>query len=182
MSNAYFSNSDSLTVGSNINGPQVLFEYAGRQIQIPIPPGMDPIVAVNNYIAALRGGFGGGDPNRIDDLQGTENPDNLVNIEPSSNDDSPLDMTELDAVSVVPENDAAYNGSIGNNFASGWNVDGVNTIKGYQPYSTIPVLTAPETPGFQIPSLEGFFQGTIELPRLRIRRKEFAGTGLLRGQ
>lgn len=183
MSNAYFRNADALTVGSNINGPQVLFEYAGRQVQIPIPPGVDPIVAVNDYIRALQGGFGGQAGFAKDDLQQTEHPDDVQKVDPSSEDAVPADMENLDRSSIFPEDESNASGSMYNNFGSGWSPDGVNTIYGYQPMSAIPVLRVePQQSGVEIPTLSGFWQGDLKLPQLRIRRREFAGLGLGRGK
>lgn len=181
MSNAYFRNSDPLTVGSNINGPQVQFEYAGRMIQIPVPNGVSPIVAANDYIRALRGGFGGQAGFNPDDVQPSENPDLLENTEPSTGDDSPSDMTDLDKSSDVPADAVTYSGSLPSNYGSGWSPDGINTVKGYQPVSALPVLIVPEqATGNSIPTLSGFFQGDIDIPRLRLRRG-VAGLGLMRG-
>lgn len=180
MSNAYFRNSDSLTVGSNVNGPQVQFEYAGRLIQIPVPPGVDPLVAVNDYVRALRGGFGSSAGFDRDDLQPSQHPDNLDDANPSSGDDAPTDSELLNNASVQP-NDPNY-GNQPSQYGSSWTPDGVNTVKGYQPRDSVPVLQIPqENTGVSIPVLEGFFQGTIpSLPKLRLRR-QLAGTGMMRG-
>lgn len=175
MANAYFRSMEGLTSGENINGPQVQFEYAGRLVQIPVPEGTSPIVAANDYIRALRGGFGGQgafDPVVEADAsaQTTDNPDDLIKIVPASGDDVPQDVldNELNESNISPITET--------NALSDWNVDGINSIKGHNPGSHVPVLIAPET-GVSVPTLEGFFQGVSRqasgisgLPQLFLRR------------
>lgn len=181
MANAYFRNMEGLTAGENINGPQVQFKYAGRLVQIPVPDGVSPIVAANDYIRALRGGFGNtgvSDPqDEFGDNQLTDNPDDLIQVVPANDDDVPSDVV-ADALNESNESANAFTNAV-----SDWNVDGINSIKGYQPGSHVPVLTVADQ-GIDLPVLEGFFQGVSRtasgisgLPQLFIRRGFVTGTG-----
>lgn len=172
MANAYFqSDSENIFVGSNNLGAQVVFEYAGNTIQLPVADGMNPTAVANEYISSLSttplmihtegNEWGNYEPPLPNSLQ-------LVN--PPSTDSSPSGDVELDKVSPTPGNDGAYYGSQPNLYGSSWTSDGVNTIEGYRPNSSIPILTDSRAANavLSIPSLNVNVPGVEELPQLRL--------------
>lgn len=200
MANAYnglYPAQEDLTVGQNIAGAQVSFQWAGRTIQLPVPAGSSPISVVNAYLDALKSGFGASatvaqevSSGHDYALQPAEDPDNLEHIDAPSLDPIPEEAVVINTITANenPQDSNYVSGSQPSNFGSTWTPDGVNTIRGYQPVSSIPVL-ASKAVSVQIPSLEGFFQGTVriggalaELPLLRKRRGFVsASTGMLTG-
>lgn len=198
MANAYnglYPSKDELTVGSNIAGAQVAFQWAGRTIQLQVPAGMNPISVVNKYLDGLTTPakypgteFSSGHSFATQGLQPTDDPDNLELMTPPVTTPAPADMTllDMDTANEMPADVPYVAGSVTNNYGSTWTPDGINTIKGYQPRSAVPVLAYKDT-GVDVPILQGFMQGTArigsalaELPVLRIRRG-FASSGILGG-
>ena len=171
MANAYFqSDSENIYVGSNNLGAQVVFEYAGNRLQLPVPDGMNPTAVANEYIRSLST-----TPKRMwstDEWGEYEPPlpDSLELVNPPSTDSSPAGDVELDKVSPTPGNDGAYHGSQPNLYGSNWTPDGVNTIEGYQPNSSIPILTDSRASNavLSIPSLNVNVPGVEDLPQLRL--------------
>lgn len=199
MANAYngtYPSAESLTVGSNIAGAQVQFQWAGRTIQLSVPAGENPISVVNKYLDGLTTPakypateFSSGHSFGSQDLEPVEDPDDLELMTALTTDEVPEDSIIIDTITTNenPQDTRFVAGSISTNFGSTWTPDGINTIKGYQPRSNVPVL-AYNPVAADIPILQGFMQGTArigsalaELPVLRIRRG-FASSGLLSGR
>jgi hypothetical protein len=191
MANAYnglYPAKDELTIGTiGSSGPaQVLFDWAGRKIQLTVPPGQSPIQTVNDYLDGLTKGpasiAGHGEYSFAGNIgegeaQPSNDPDRLSETVNPTQDDSPTDMNLLSKASVneTPED---ITPQLGNNptYMAPWTPDGINTIKGYQPGAGVPVLTY-KSIAPSIPLLQGFLQGVgrvgsdiAALPVLRLRR------------
>lgn len=176
MANAYFKDNTGVWAGSNAQGALVQFEYSGKIVQVSVPDGRDPLEVANAYIENLKSPKSMWTTDEWGDYQ-PRVPDYSPDANPPSGDSSPDDMIELDKIVTTPDNDGQYSGNTPSNFGSTWTPDGINIIEGYQPYSSIPVLSvlSPASAAISVPMLETplhkFMDGSNEnaIPVLRIR-------------